>query len=151
MQRNVTYWGDWRVLSRCWNECSWRRWSRLHIITCHWGWESWKSWYKLQRIWGLIWPTDIRQVVSVWGFRLKITIHCWTRDAVLYTPPPVQSDSDRILSSPTSVRSQSDHSLSKVRAKSEQTPSKLRSESDQSPSKVWAQDRLTSEFTKLIL
>ena len=74
MQRNVTYWGNWRVLSRCCNECSWSWCSRLHIITWRWGWETWKSRYEIQRIWGLIWATDIRKVVGIRRFVLCVSI-----------------------------------------------------------------------------
>lgn len=80
MQRNVTYWGNWRVLSGCWNKCGWSWWTRLPMITWCWCWETWKNRYELQRVWGLIWAIDIRQVVGICGFRRKITIHYWTRD-----------------------------------------------------------------------
>ena len=76
-------------------------------------------------------------------------------EPVLYTPPPVRSDSldsDRIPSSPSSVRSESELSPSSVwseselspssvRSESKLSPSSVRSESDQNPSSVWAQSQ----------
>ena len=55
------------------------------------------------------------------------------------------SDSDRILSSPSSVRAQSDQNLSSVRSESELSPSSVQAQSNQSPIRIQSESELKTD------
>ena len=104
--------------------------------------------------WGHVW-TSMLCMWNKWKFKGKMErcnrIMMTKRNkerklSVLYTPPPVRSDSDRTHQTPIGfwvVQPQSDHSPSSVRAKSKQSPSKVWAKSKQSPSKVQAKSKLS--------
>ena len=81
--------------------------------------------------------------ITIGVFAHKIFGLVWSIGPVLYTPPPVRSESDRIPSSLSSVRSESELSPSSVRSESDQNPSSVRAQSDQSPIRIRAQSELS--------